>query len=489
MDKVRAFLRATWKQRFWVLTVIAPLVAAICWMSASGKLQAEFQANKTTIEGHFSAMQSIASEPIHGNDQVNQKEMEETLAISKSVRALWQELYENQREQVLFWPNLGEDFVSYIEKKKFQSTISSDMRRRYLDYIETQFDRLLGIVDAQKLDTTGGTSGLIGGAEGRMMAPTASGVPGMTRDYLVDWLDQGELQTNLSFGGREPTSLQIWVAQEDLWVYETLLGVIDRTNEARGATRGAENAAIRVITELQVGAKAALAMNQKGNVIAPAAAAGDGMEQMMTGPEMGMPMDPMMGGDGMSAGAAVDAMLLMQRYIGADGKPIADPATGMGIEYRRLPVRMVLTMDQRWIPKVLVECANAPLPIEVQRLRINPEQSGAGYTGTIGSSAGMGGVGGMMGGGMEGGRGVPSFMGSPSSFTGGGAAAAPLPPGIAADYATVEIQGLVYIFNEPSEEQLKVEGAEDAAAGEAPAEGEPAPVGEEVAAVATPAVG
>jgi hypothetical protein len=491
MDKVRAFLKVVWKQRFWVLTVLAPLIAAVCWMSASGKLQAEFQANKSTIDGHFSTMQQISSNPIHGNDQVNEAELREAVKISKSVRALWQELYETQREKVLSWPDaLGANFKNYIERRPFQSRIAISWRRLYLDYIKKQFDELLQIVDAKKLETAGGVGGMAGlGREGMAVSPEMVGPGGETlvRDYLVDWLDQGELATYLRFGGQVPSSLQVWVAQEDLWVYETLLKVIARTNDARGARRGAENSAIRVIIELQVGAKAALAMNQKGNVVAPAAATGEGvMDPSGVGVDPSQMGDPMAMGDGTGG---VDATLLVNRYIGPDGKPIADATAGLGVEYRQLPVRMLLTMDQRWIPKLLVECANAPLPIEVQRVRVNPEQSA---TGTIGGTGGGMGQEGMMGGrsGFSSG-----YSSGASGFAGGSANAPPMPPAIAADYATVEIQGLVYIYNEPSAEQLSVPGAEETDAGATPAEGEAAPageaapVGEEVAAAAAPAVG
>ena len=51
---------------------------------------------------------------------------------------------------------------------------------------------------------------------------------------------------------QEPSARKVWVTQEDLWVYETLLKVIDDTNQERGATRP-DNAAIRVIQTLEVG--------------------------------------------------------------------------------------------------------------------------------------------------------------------------------------------------------------------------------------------
>jgi hypothetical protein len=37
-----------------------------------------------------------------------------------------------------------------------------------------------------------------------------------------------------------------------------------------------------------------------------------------------------------------------------------------------MPVFMELIVDEREIPKLLVECANSPLPVEVNQLRVNP---------------------------------------------------------------------------------------------------------------------
>ena len=52
--------------------------------------------------------------------------------------------------------------------------------------------------------------------------------------------------------------------------------------------------------------------------------------------------------------------------------------TAFGNEFKRLPVRMQLWMDQRWLPQLISECANAPLQVEVQEVRINPADDGSG---------------------------------------------------------------------------------------------------------------
>ena len=474
MDKVRAFLSVAWTQRFWILCVVGTLAAVVCWSMASGELQRQFTANKSTIDGKFSDMTSIKTKTVHGNPGVNAKEREQAKLIADSVKKLWQGLFDAQREVVLKWPDvLGADFVTYVENAKFDSPIKPLFRDRYQNYIKNRFDGLVEIVDAKKMpvDGSAGFGGTFGREGGRMgeggmgteVLVDAQGNPIEPEDYLVQWVDQANLRQQLEFTG-VPTSRQIWVTQEDLWVYETLLRAIANTNKERGATRP-DNTAIRVIQSLEVGAPAALAMAQESVILMPVdAMAATGGEGVPAGPEGGM----MMGREGgmPAEGVDMDAMLLQNRYIDAEGKPIPDASTGMGTEFRRLPIRMVLMMDERWLPKVLVECANAPLPIEVQRLRINREKSGVDKDNQpfdLGASAGAGpGMSmGMGGRGGEGGRGMGMGMGMPMGgrgYEGGGGMGMTLNPADVANLATVEIQGLVYIYMPPDDTILTVPG-------------------------------
>jgi hypothetical protein len=474
MDKVRAFFRVLWVQRFWVLSVVGVLVAMLSWMMASGSLQEEFAANRGKIDSKFNEMSAISQTTYHGNKGVNEKNLEEASSIRKKVVDLWQKLYDKQREEVLKWPDvLGEDFLAQVEDKKFQDPINDpDMQQRYWNYIKKRFDGLVEIVDAQKMAP--GQAGSYGGGDmSSLFQPDAyestggemRGAPGEPEEepYLVKWVDQGELRQRLEFAAR-PTSLQIWVTQEDLWVYANLLHAIANTNKEKNATR-LDNAAIKGILQLNVGQAAAAAMNERGQIIIKAAdpAAGGEFAGEMGGMEAGREMGEFAGESGMLAeGADPDSVLLARRYVDQTGAPIPDASAGFGTEYRRLPIRMRLWMDQRWIPKILVECANAPLPVEVQRLRINPSQSGVGFDAAASNVGSYGGAG--FGGEM--GRGAPGGYGGEFGRGGGGMSfSAPMGDMASSntEFAEVDIQGLVYIFNEPDATALAVPGEEAAA--------------------------
>ncbi|WP_428308677.1 hypothetical protein [Lacipirellula sp.] len=470
MDKVRVFMKVAWTQRFWILSVVGVLAAVICWSMASGNLQTQFEANKKQIDGKFGEMTAITGKQFHGNEGVNAKDREEAKKIANSVKELWQSLFDAQREEVLKWPDvLGDDFVDYVKNARFDSQIKPDFRDRYQNYIKNRFEGLVKIVDAKKMPVDGaaGAFGTQPGREGAFRNETggaeplldAQGMP-IEENYLVQWGDQAVLRQQLEFSD-VPTARQIWVTQEDLWVYETLLRAIANTNKERGATRP-DNTAISVIQSLQVGAPAALAIAQESTILLPA-------EAMVTGGEVGVTPEGggAVGREGEMGAANIDASLLMNRYIDAEGKPIPDASSGAGVEFRRLPIRMILSMDERYLPKILVECANAPLPVEVQRLRINAEKSGSdkdnqGFT--VGAAASAGGMGGgaPMGRGMEGGMGRSMGMPMGRGMEAGGMALTPVE---IPNMVTVDVQGVVYIYNPPDPTILTVPGDDAAATG------------------------
>ncbi|HMO87186.1 MAG TPA: hypothetical protein PKC18_19935, partial [Lacipirellulaceae bacterium] len=402
MDQVRTILRIIWQQRFWVLTGLGLLIAAICWKMAAGSLDKEFAANKSTIDGKFKAMSDLSGQQVWGNDEVNAREFQETSAIRDKVLEMWQTLYRAQRDNVLKWPKgLGEEFLQYVEGKRFRTPISDpDMRQIYRQYAKEAFPDLVAIVQAQKIPdgtmSAGGMAGEMGGGrfDGAFGPPGGMGVqqfdamgnPIEEEKYIVRWHDQVALRDQLDFRSL-PTSLRVWLTQEDLWVYETLLHAIAKTNNEHGSTRY-DNAAISDIYFLEVGRPAAMAFREPGLVSLPAAGMGAGgmeMDRGMESPPRGYEGDPMSSMGGMGAETVdPDAGLMAFRYIGDDGQPITDDtgAVDPSAQFRRLPVRMVLRMEQGAIPELLVQCANATLPVEVKRVRINSDKSEMGAAAT-----------------------------------------------------------------------------------------------------------
>ena len=81
---------------------------------------------------------------------------------------------------------------------------------------------------------------------------------------------------------------------------------------------------------------------------------------------------------------------------------------------------MLLEMDQRMLPELIVQLANAPLQVEIEQFRINPGDSSSSSRSRTRNAE------------------VQSFDRQP-------------------EVALVDLKGTIYIFNEPNEEQLTVD--------------------------------
>jgi hypothetical protein len=517
MDQLRKIFGWLKRQHFWVLSIVVALVALGCWWRAAGTLSKEFTTNQTTIVQQFTTLAGLKNQQFHPNDTINERQVAETKKQSEDVEKIWQQLYDRQREDVLEWPSaLSQRFRDTVEKLNFGDPITPpSLLGDYQNYAQRYFPELPKIVGArplseEELNAAGGFGGGYGRGgsvegygrggsgygRGEAMMLGANGLPEEMNDsYVCEWLDQAYVRQLLDFPTR-PSSIRVWVTQEDLWVYKTLLTVIANTNKAAGATRKS-NAAVKVIYSLEVGKRAAPYSRTPGRVyrVPTAAPAAEGM---LGGAEGGMATEGASRygyggtGEGMESrggygyesglggmegryGAGTEGpmteaqerdMLTGGRYLGPDGKPVgggadmamvdpaADPAAAaapaapldLGVEYKRLPVRMQLQMDQRWLTHLITECANQPLQVEVQEVRINPSDfagaSGGGFQAFGGGGYGRG----------EGGYG------------GGGAASLfPERTGIQTfsaqpNLVNVVVQGTIYIFNPPDPSVLQAGG-------------------------------
>ncbi|MEX2307345.1 MAG: hypothetical protein WD738_07120 [Pirellulales bacterium] len=484
MDQLRTIFAWLKQQHFWVLTALVAVIALGSWWSAAGSLSAQYEANKNKIETEFTSLASLRGNPFHPNDIINENQDAETKKQAESVAAIWQKLYDRQREHVLEWPAaLSQAFRDHVEKLQFGADIPPHLRQNYQDYVERHFPKLPEKIGARVLRE--GESSPYGGGgmmsrgpyrgEGGAMPMTPDQLEEDENDYICEWQDQGHVRDELNFPQR-PSALRIWWTQENLWVYHTLLDVIRNTNEAAGATR-MSNAAVRTIYSLEVGRPAAQGSRTPNRIYkVPVAAApagegdpfGGGMpgEPGMEGGEVGLEMgrDMSFGPDGSGSGPMSPeqeaASLMSRRYLGDDGKPIpaggaaaggdvADPSaaappvdlSAFGKEYKRLPVRMVLQMDQHWLPQLISQCASQALQVEVQELRINPADGGGMESG---------GFGGSMPGGYRDGGGMGGSMFPDRS----GLLIFPPQPNI----VHVVVQGIIYIFTKPDPSVLETTG-------------------------------
>ena len=157
MDQIRAIVSVLWRERFWVLTIIGTVVAVACWYLSASDLDKQFASRKNQINGMFSSTSNLAREPDHPNEDVIEGNKIEARKERDNVLAIWQRLYDEQREEVLKWPaeSLKPEFIQTIEGLKFRdpfpSALEQNMRAEYGNYIGTRLDDLLKIVEALKI--------------------------------------------------------------------------------------------------------------------------------------------------------------------------------------------------------------------------------------------------------------------------------------------------------------------------------------------------
>jgi hypothetical protein len=411
MDKLRVIWDYVGKYHFWLLCVVAVGASLAGWVMARGTLSAEYQKRKGTIQGKFGALDQIRQTDAPPNSTWRDEIAKLTEAERKEVASAWETVYAEQ-QKVLEWPQvLGEPFKRdvnawvdrWITKKEQTAEMQETWRENYRNRVaNVEFEKLLAIIDAEPRLSDSAKGGA---------APAASGQP--ERQYRVNWNTESqqavqkamEIDSTLAI----PSSFEVWLKLEDLWVYRAVLETIRATNEGSGYI-----SRVKSIDALSIGVKAAeefkKGMTSGGHIIyaeAPPQSSDGQANRPGRQDETDKPIDE-------------------GRYVDSNGDPLSG-GVAHNEQFKRLPIYLRLVTDQREISRLLTACANSPLPVEVRQLRINPSSKDERKSGAPP---------------------VPSD----------GEAASPTTPG--PFDVTVEIHGLIYIYNPPDPAKLGLPGAD-----------------------------
>jgi hypothetical protein len=535
MDKVKLYLTILKKHHFWVLCGIVTICGFVSWWMGSQSLATEANSHLSTVKGAYDKVRGITN-PVNPSFAAAVEKAHTDL--KKQAFKVWQDQYKKQQE-ILKWPeNLGQkEFVDIVQPLSPEQPIPEVLRRRYRNLIFPKaWERLYEIVDmrhfpvdlANPLAAGQMPTGQVPMGQlpmGQLAAPIDPAT--IAPVGIVEWPEENRtlLVERYKFDpSATPSDVKVRLTQEDLWVLQDMAEVIAETN-ATVAKRlkvslDAGNAAVKKIESLDVAQWAIDAAQHDEPMIfsmSPQTTGGPmGMGgSMMPGmggsmmPGMGGSMMPPMGGSMMppmadgTAGAAGtaadlaalrDTQLLEGRYLDDLGQPLPAASVQAGgtppyAEFRQLFVRMRLVVDQRRLPELLAACANARLPIEVRRLRIQVvsegttdvtgQVAGGGAMGYGGGAMGFGGgamgYGGAMGRGLGGGGrfGEPGGMGMEGMKGGGGfgreapgvgrpAMPSPMMAQPAGDSTfgpgpfdvSLELCGVVTLYNSPVEAKL-----------------------------------
>ena len=296
---------------------------------------------------------------------------------------------------------------------------------------------------------------------------------------IVDWSveNQGKILANsfgwASRGAGQPSLREMLYSQEDVWVLDSIMQIIKATN---GDATHRSQAVVTAIESIDIGGAAKATVGEITAVEDPNGGdEEDGGVFMGGGGDFGY--DSGYGGGDMGfeedfeGGYAFDP--LEGRYVDENYLPLEAEAlrTAAGSEdiadiavAKRMPVRLRVKMDSRKMAQLLAACSNAPLTFEVHQVRVNPKAS----TTAVGGMGGYGGGGdGYGGGGGDGygGGGGDGYGGGGGAYGGGGAAdyggdfgEGPAPETYE---KTVELFGIIYIYNPVDKTKLKTNEPEE----------------------------
>lgn len=457
-DSFRQQLAPVIKHHFWILSVLVPLLLVPALFMAAGQLKTTIDREKATIDSHVSALNAVKSEPDHPNDAWVETYDRRTTAVRNELLQEWRGLWEAQAP-LRSWPEeLGPDFLASVEA--VASGSRSDLQFRDLQRYQNTVPDLVRQLPARMgcAEVMGANDGE-GGPEGIRRDSSflpGGGGPGGEEDSAeasqqlapLEWKAEDQKRLFLTFAwDKAPTTTQVVLAQEELWVYGLFCDTISRMN--KGA-KGAYDASITMVEELAVGYPAAEEKpggRGSGRIVGLRdAAAGPAIDNglppeptMEMGRESplgseGRPPHPRFSGAGASAegfggrglvgpgpavpaaegvgeaGSEVPAMSpddLLKQWIYVDftGKPLTAPelATAPDAQLVHLmPFVLRVIVDQRQVDRLLAELAGSPIPIDVRQVRVNPLNQ-LGGEGVFGRGGGLT----QPGGGEEGGLAAP----------------------------------------------------------------------------------
>ena len=495
MDQLAPVFQWLKRNGFWLISALVALLLIGGWYFASGQIEEQTTSQVRALKRSFSDMsnvrsvsavteedgvdESVVAHPNALTEEMMTEELKETI---DAIAEVWQQKRDEQ-EPLLVFPKdiLGEktfeffnqgksavdfpvDYVSSTTEKTYLRTYREQIPkqvakiarhlRAYWKYDEKLIEEeLKAAAEANALGGLGGYGGAMsmgmgmGGYGGGM----GEGIVDVKRNkYAVLW---NEANQNLwqrkmtefrdwddnSGSTQDPTVLQAYTLQQDIWLLEAMFNVIRKIN---GEATTSDLAVIKEIDYLAFGREAraklgVLAQVDKrlGGAKVPMVGAGmDGMDGM--GGMGGMGGGMMGGMDGEAEGTFdvnADPSPYHGRYVDSNQEAIAAETVRTIINgqelpeenlelivAKRVPFRLAVTMDERKINEFLAYCANSPFAFEVQQIRINrhdpttvlefkggveqrksvaTEMGGMGDMGGY-AMEGMMGMGGMMGGGF-----------------------------------------------------------------------------------------
>ncbi|MGB8853259.1 MAG: hypothetical protein WCC69_06825 [Pirellulales bacterium] len=397
-DNVRQTLAVIAKYHFWILAAVVPAIALTVLWLGNAALTARINQQRQKIQSTLGQISSVTSVAPHPNEKWKQAIDGESTKIAAETLAEWQHLWDSQAD-LRKWPDdLGvDDFLPAAANL----APGGKLERKYLLRYQKLAPRFARSLPAR-----------LGVKDEMVEVATPAGQPGRQPERPDALAARATIETSWNPADQKklydsfvwevpPTTTQVLVAQEELWVYGALCDVIGQFN-GRKKAQGSRELPIALIDELAVGYRAskdALAAAESKRIVIPAGSqvAAEGVAVDADGnaiapaPEEAAPMEGAGGAEavlnprfdaGVKGASEDDYRNLI--YVDFAGKPLTAAQLGTVPDARMVhlvPFVFKGVVDQRELDGLLVALAAANLPVDVREVRINPGAGGGAMSG------------------------------------------------------------------------------------------------------------
>jgi len=394
-DNVRQGLGILRKYHFWILAAIVPalLLPLLSWGNSG--LQMEIASRKREIEGKLGQVRGVTGVEPHPNRRWSEAIEENSSAVQEETRKEWQRLWESQAS-LRVWPQeLGPEFLAAVAALGPGDTLERpallNYQRRVLRFARSLPSRM-GVPEQMSDTQSQSQPGPTDDTRSKLPQPS----------FTWSQADQQRLAKTLSWG-RPPSTEQVLLAQQELWVYGLFCDIV---REFNAKATGPHDVPIALVEQLAVGypaAEEAPGGRGSGRIFVPTPPLSARGEQDSLGGPGGELPEPAFDGVGAEGG---DAAVVVERfarpphprftdsrdaaggspdeqwnwaYVDFAGQPLlgSELAAAPGIDMVRLmPFVLRVVMDQRELDRLLATLAESPVPIDVRQVRINPGSDG-----------------------------------------------------------------------------------------------------------------
>ncbi|MFM7160553.1 MAG: hypothetical protein ACKO3P_09285 [Planctomycetaceae bacterium] len=396
MDKLKQVL----KYQFWILLGLAVLLPLVGWFLASSGLAKGYEEREKKLSARFNELKASVADP--NADWENRLKQVNTVQ-ELEARKVWVALWEAQ-QSLKTWPAK----LSTNDPTKFTNADLGFYRKNYMQLREEVYTKLQPVVESEE--------------EGKPPQ-------GLVSLPLADF----PISPSESLAGSSttpPSPQEVEEAQEDLWLAQALIQVINYLNRDATSQLDAVIPEVRVI-QLRGGNRAdgkakSTPKNSGGGGGGGGTSGAASMGEMMAGGmkdmiEKGKGQSGMggVGGGGSQASSTIGAIPAVSfnpdEELGEEGDKPKRRYVEERDEWRTRGFYLEVKINQTRVPELLVALSSLQWPARVSRVHVaDVREEELIPAGSAGSNAGM-----MTGGGA----GVPGMTGAMAGMAGGGAAA------------------------------------------------------------------